>query len=106
MSPLSPFFVKDGGLIPLVPEHQWAATRDESVPLEDRHHDETPGELFLHDDDGETFDYQHGQSSWTNPRVTKIATGTWQGGVTPQKNAAPWHYSGVTWRFMSAPTTP
>ena len=103
-----PLFVQDGGLIPLVPEHQWAASRDESVPLELRHYGESPGELSLYDDDGETFDYERDQSSWTKLRATKDSTGAWRGEVTPQPNAPAWHYSTVTWRFMSnlAPHSP
>ena len=98
-----PLFVKDGGLIPLVNERQWAPSTDETSSLEIRHYGEAPGEFSLYDDDGETFNYEHGDFSWTTLRATKDATGVWRGEVTPEKNARPWHYSTVTWRFMTAP---
>ena len=103
--PLSqiPLFVKDGGLIPLVAERQWAPGREEAAPLEVRHYGERPGELSLYDDDGETFDYERGESSWTKLRAAKDAAGAWHGAVTPEKDARPWRYSTVTWRFMTAP---
>ena len=96
-----PLFVKDGGLIPLTNERQWAPGRDEVVPLEVRHYGESSGEFSLYDDDGETFDYERGASSWTTLRAAKDATGTWRGEVTPGKDAQPWRYSTVTWRFMT-----
>lgn len=101
-----PLFVKDGGLIPLTAERQWAPGRDETVPLEVRHYGESAGELSLYDDDGETFDYERGASSWTTLRATRDATGAWRGEVTPAKDAPPWHYSTVTWRYMTNPEVP
>ena len=95
-----PLFVKDGGLIPLIDERQWAPGREETVPLEVRHYGEQPGELSLYDDDGETFDYERGECSWTKLRAAKDATGIWRGEVASEKGARPWHYSSVTWRFM------
>jgi len=106
--PLSqiPLFVKDGGLIPLTNERQWAPGRDETVPLEVRHYGESPGELLLYDDDGETFDYERGDCSWTKLRAAKDTAGVWRGEVTPEAGAPPWRYSSVTWRFMTAPAAP
>jgi alpha-glucosidase (family GH31 glycosyl hydrolase) len=96
-----PLFVKDGALIPLTAERQWAPGRDEMVPLEIRHYGEKAGELSLYDDDGETFDYERGVSSWTKLSVAKDTAGVWRGEVTPTKDGRPWHYSTVTWRFMT-----
>jgi len=96
-----PLFVRDGGLIPLTGDRQWAPGRDETVPLEVRHYGEQPGELSLYDDDGETFDYERGDCSWTKLRVTKDAAGAWHGEVAPEKGERPWRYSTVTWRFMT-----
>jgi len=106
--PLSqiPLFVKDGGLIPLTNERQWAPGRDETVPLEVRHYGESPGELLLYDDDGETFDYECGDCSWTKLRAAKDTAGVWRGEVMPEAGARPWRYSSVTWRFMTAPAAP
>jgi alpha-D-xyloside xylohydrolase len=101
--PLSriPLFVKDGGLIPLIPERQWAPGRDEVLPLEVRHYGERPGKLRLYDDDGETFDYERGEYSWTLLRVMGNARGERRGEVTPDARGKRWRYSEVTWTFMT-----
>ena len=101
--PLSriPLFVTDGGLIPLIPERQWAPGRDEVLPLEVRHYGERPGRLVLYDDDGETFAYERGEHSWTALNVTRDARGAWQGSVTPDPRGRRWRYSDLTWTFMT-----
>jgi alpha-D-xyloside xylohydrolase len=101
--PLSqiPLFVRDGGLVPLIPERQWAPGPAEVVPLEVRHYGELPGALALYDDDGETFDYERGDYSWTRLSVTRDARGEWQGKVTPDRGGKRWHYSDVSWTFMT-----
>jgi alpha-glucosidase (family GH31 glycosyl hydrolase) len=96
-----PLFVRDGGLIPPIPERQWAPGRDEVLPLEVRHYGERPGRLALYDDDGETFDYERGEYSWTVLSVGKSERGTWQGSVTPDPRGKRWRYSEVTWAFMT-----
>jgi alpha-glucosidase (family GH31 glycosyl hydrolase) len=104
--PLSqaPVFIKDGSLIPmLAAERQWAPAASETVALEVRHYGEAPGRLALYDDDGETFNYERGDYSWTQLSVAKNASGTWAGTVTPDSNGHKWHYSDVTWRFMTSP---
>jgi alpha-glucosidase (family GH31 glycosyl hydrolase) len=97
----TPLFVKDGALVPLIPERQWAPGSEEVLPLEVRHYGELPGALALYDDDGETFDYERGEYSWTVLRVTRDARGAWQGTVTPDARGKRWRYSDVTWKFMT-----
>jgi alpha-glucosidase (family GH31 glycosyl hydrolase) len=101
--PLSqiPLFVRDGSLIPMIGERQWAPGPDEILPIEVRHYGESPGRLALYDDDGETFDYEKGNYSWTQMSVAKDGRGSWVGSVTPDKNGRNWHYSTVTWTFMT-----
>ncbi len=36
-----------------------------SLALEVRHYGDQPGTLVLYDDDGETFDYERGERTWT-----------------------------------------
>ena len=98
-----PLFVRDGGLVPLVPEREWAPGPDEALPLEVRHYGERPGTLELYDDDGESFDYERGEYSWTRIAVRRDARGAWRGEVTPDPNGRRWRYRDVTWRFMTAP---
>jgi alpha-D-xyloside xylohydrolase len=103
--PLSqiPLFVRDGGLVPLVGERQWTPSPDEVLPLEVRHYGVRPGAIDLYDDDGETFDYERGDLSWTRLEVDRDAEGRWRGSVSPDPSGKPWRYRDVTWRFMTAP---
>jgi alpha-D-xyloside xylohydrolase len=89
-----PLFVKDGGLVPMLPPRQFAPGRDEVLTLEVRYYGDQPGSMLLYDDDGETFDYERGERSWT--RLTSDASG---GKVTVSPEAkARWRYSDV--RFV------
>jgi alpha-D-xyloside xylohydrolase len=103
--PLSriPVFVKDGGLVPMIGERQWAPGPDEVVPLEVRHYGEKPGSAAVYDDDGETFDYEKGERSWTRLEAARGADGAWKGTVVADPDGTRWRYSEVTWRFMTAP---
>jgi alpha-D-xyloside xylohydrolase len=103
MPPLSqiPLFVKDGALLPMIGERQWAPADGEILPLEVRHYGAQAGSLALYDDDGETFNYEKGEYSWTQLRVTKDRQGRWQGSVTADPNGRKWHYAPVTWAFMT-----
>src|SRR6185369_2101603 len=93
-----PVFVKDGALIPMLADkRQWVPAASETVTLEVRHYGEAPGKLALYDDDGETFDYEKGEFSWTQLAATKDAAGKWSGSVTPDANGRKWHYSDVKW---------
>jgi alpha-glucosidase (family GH31 glycosyl hydrolase) len=96
-----PLFVRDGALIPLAPERQWAPKPDERVALEVRHYGEKPGSLSVYDDDGETFAYENGDYSWTELTATRDAAGRWTGAVKPAANGKPWRYADVTWTFMT-----
>ena len=101
--PLShiPLFVKDGGLVPMIGERQWAPAPDEILPIEIRHYGELPGNLLLYDDDGDTFNYEKGDYSWTRLSAAQNPSGVWQGSVTPDKNGRKWRYSTVSWTFMT-----
>jgi alpha-glucosidase (family GH31 glycosyl hydrolase) len=99
-----PVFVRDGALIPLIATLRDHAPRaGEVVALEIRHYGEAPGRITLYDDDGETFDFEQGNFSWTQLSVTKDPGGRWSGKITPDKNGRKWSYGEVTWKFMTAP---
>jgi alpha-D-xyloside xylohydrolase len=102
--PLSqiPLLVRDGGLVPLVGERQWAPGPDDVLALEVRHYGEKPGTFELYDDDGETFDYEKGARSWTRLSAERDERGAWSGTVTPDPAGKTWRYRDVTWRFMTA----
>jgi hypothetical protein len=57
--------------------------------------------LALYDDDGETFDYERGEYSWTRLRAGRGVRGEWRGAVTPDPRGTRWRYSDVTWTFMT-----
>ena len=101
-----PLFVKDGGLVPMIGDRLFAPGADDVLPLEVRHYGERPGMLRVYDDDGETFDYERGERTWTRLAATKDSNGTWQGTVTPDSNGKGWRYSQVRWTFMSARQMP
>jgi alpha-glucosidase (family GH31 glycosyl hydrolase) len=98
-----PLFVKDGALVPLLEARQWTPRGDDILPLEIRHYGEKPGALRLYDDDGETFDYERGDYSWTQLEAKRGADGRWTTNVTPDPNGRTWHYRDVRWTFMTAP---
>lgn len=98
-----PVFVKDGALIPMIEPRLHAPAAAEKLALEVRHYGESPGKLNLYDDDGETFDYEKGQYTWTGLAAAKDASGKWAGTVTPDANGKVWSYGDVTWTFMTAP---
>jgi alpha-glucosidase (family GH31 glycosyl hydrolase) len=86
--PLSqiPLLVRDGSLVPLVGERQWAPGPDEVLPLEVRHYGLRPAVMDLYDDDGETFDYERGEHSWTRLEVARDGAGRWRG-TRPSRHA-------------------
>jgi alpha-glucosidase (family GH31 glycosyl hydrolase) len=101
--PLSqtPIVVRDGGMVPMIGERQWAPGPDEILPLEVRHYGLKPGSLALYDDDGETFNYENGVCSWTQFSVARDESGAWKGTIAPVQDGKPWHYSAVKWVFMT-----
>jgi alpha-glucosidase (family GH31 glycosyl hydrolase) len=92
-----PLFVKDGGLVPMIAGRQFAPGRGEVLPLEVRYYGHKPGNMLVYDDNGETFDYERGERSWTRLSMTPD---TPAGNVTPlgAANGPQWRYSDV--RFV------
>lgn len=81
-----PVFVKDGGIIPMIP----AVSRlgGTPQPLEIHYYGTRPSEFRLYDDDGETFDYEIGEYSF----ITIRADGA--GGASVDFPSTLWSYSG------------
>jgi len=96
-----PVFVKNGGIVAMIGDRQFVPGPDEVVPLEVRHYGDQPGTAVVYDDDGETFDFERGEHTWTRLNAARGPDGRWRGSVTPDPNGKRWRYSTVTWRFMS-----
>ncbi|AUD04597.1 glycoside hydrolase family 31 protein [Spirosoma pollinicola] len=96
-----PVFVKDGGIIPMMPSLLHAPKPDQKVDLDIRHYGEKPGQYKLYDDDGETFNYEKGQYSWRTINVEKQKSGQWKGTISKPEQGKPNTVGNVTWRFMT-----
>ncbi len=97
-----PVYVKDGGIIPMMQPRLHAPSKSEQVDLEIRHYGEKEGVAMLYDDDGETFNYEKGDYSWRELKVTKDNKGNLKGSVSPQPKGKTGTYGRTTWRFMTS----
>jgi alpha-glucosidase (family GH31 glycosyl hydrolase) len=91
-----PLYVKDGGIIPMIPPVLHTPRKNERHPLTIRHYGKKAGIFNLYDDDGETFDYERQQYSWSALRVTN--NGKLTGLVTA---GSEFRYDNPQWVFMT-----
>lgn len=97
-----PLFVKDGGIIPMVPTRRQAPKVGEILPLEVRHYGESAGSFQLYDDDGVSFDYEKGAYSFMRLAVSKSSDGSLQGELPIFPVGKPFGYERIVkWVFMS-----
>lgn len=96
-----PVYVKDGGIIPMMPPLLHAPKKGEKVDLEFRYYGEKPGTFKLYDDDGESFNYEKGEYSWRKVQVTKDQTGAFKGTISAPEKGKPNTVGNVTWKFMT-----
>ncbi len=96
-----PVFVKDGGILPMMPPRLHTPKKGEKVELEIRFYGEKPGRYLLYDDDGETFNYERGEFSWREIKVEKDLNGKWKGTISNAEKAKPNTVGTVRWRFMT-----
>jgi alpha-D-xyloside xylohydrolase len=95
-----PVFVKDGGIIPMMPVMLHAPKADQKVDIEVRYYGEKPGAYRLYDDDGETFNYEKGNYSFREIKVERIngeITGNISGAITGKPNTI----GKVTYKMMT-----
>jgi alpha-D-xyloside xylohydrolase len=97
-----PLFVKDGGVIPMIPAILHSPGKEEILPLTIRYYGESEGSWNLYDDDGETYDFEKGNFSWTSLIVKKDKKGRLTGNAVTS-NRKKTHYNDITWEFMSVP---
>lgn len=98
-----PVYVKDGGIVPLMPARLHAPKAGEKVPIEIRYYGGEPGAYRLYDDDGETFDYEKGQYSFREIKVVKGKDGKLQGSISPLEKGKPSTIEKVSFTFMTRP---
>lgn len=96
-----PVFVKDGGIIPMMPVMQHAPQPNQKVDLEIRHYGQKNAQYRLYDDDGETFAYEKGQFSWRTLTAERQADGQWKGSISAPENGKPNTVGKVSWKFMT-----
>lgn len=102
-APLSqlPLFVRDGGIVPLMPPVNNLRGLKGPLALEVRHYGQRAGSYSLYDDDGGTFDYEQGRSSRQELRVSPAGGGL-HGDVGPAHGGWTSRYAEFQWRFMTA----
>ncbi len=97
-----PLFVKEGGIIPMIPAQRQAPQPGEILPLEIRHYGTEGGTFQLYDDDGTTFDYEKGACSWQEITVAKDKNGKLSGSISKPEKGKPYGYPAkATWTFMT-----
>nr|4XPO_A Chain A, Alpha-glucosidase [Pseudopedobacter saltans]4XPP_A Chain A, Alpha-glucosidase [Pseudopedobacter saltans]4XPQ_A Chain A, Alpha-glucosidase [Pseudopedobacter saltans] len=77
-----PVYVRDGGIVPMMPALLNSPKSNQKVDLEIRYYGNKPGEFKLYDDDGETFNYEKGDFSWRTIRVEKDKSGKVKGSIS------------------------
>jgi alpha-glucosidase (family GH31 glycosyl hydrolase) len=96
-----PVFVKDGGIVPMMPPALHAPASGQKFDLEIRYYGSKPGRYLLYDDDGETFDYEKGIFSWREIKVVPAKNGKPSGTIANAEKGKPDNIGKVTWKFMS-----
>lgn len=90
-----PLFVKDGGIIPMIPAIRQTREWSGQISLEIRVYGEKPGEFILYDDDGSTFNYEKGEYT---TRLLKTNGET--GSMENIHDSDHWSYGDVHWNFL------
>jgi alpha-D-xyloside xylohydrolase len=96
-----PLFVRDGGIIPMMPALAAAPRAGEAVPLEVRHYGAAPGAFMLFDDDGESLAYERGGYRWRRLEVIASLDGVPRGTISGVEQGWRSSYGEITWRFMA-----
>jgi len=95
-----PVYVKDGGIIPMMPAMLHAPKAGDKVDIEVRYYGEKPGAYRLYDDDGETFNYEKGQYTFRDIKVVKSG-GKITGTLSNAVNGKPNTIGKVTFKMMT-----
>ncbi|MDP4290731.1 MAG: glycoside hydrolase family 31 protein, partial [Bacteroidota bacterium] len=96
-----PVFVKDGAIIPMMKPMLHAPAAGQKVDLEICYYGTRPGSYRLYDDDGETFNYEKGDYSWREIKVTTDKKGKPAGTISKAEKGKPDNIGNITWKFMT-----
>jgi alpha-D-xyloside xylohydrolase len=95
-----PVFVKDGGIIPMMPPLLHAPASGIKFDLNIRVYGEKKGEFLLYDDDGETYNYEKGDYSWRKITTIPGKKGKLAGSISQAIKGKPDNIGKVTWQIM------
>lgn len=96
-----PVYVKDGGIIPMMPVMLHAPAAGQKVDIEFHHYGKKEGTYMLYDDDGLTFDYEKGAYSWRRVEIKKDRRGNLAGSISAPEKGKPNTVGNATFRFMT-----
>jgi alpha-glucosidase (family GH31 glycosyl hydrolase) len=94
-----PVFVKDGGIIPMMPLE--SQIKDSKSPVEVRFYGQKESEYQLYDDDGLSYNYEKGDFTRIQLSVTKDKKGNLKGTVKIPEGSSLYSFSTFTWKFMT-----
>ncbi|WP_159471787.1 TIM-barrel domain-containing protein [Dyadobacter sp. 3J3] len=95
-----PVFVKEGGIIPMMPPLLHAPKAGEKVDLEIRVYGKKPAVSRLYDDDGETFAYEKDQYSWRD-LIVEEKNGVLKGRISEAESGKPNSIGRIKWHFIT-----
>ncbi len=96
-----PVFVKDGGIIPMMPPLLHAPGAGQKFDLNIRYYGKKTGNYDLYDDDGETFDYEKGAFSWRKIAITSDKNGKLAGSISKPEKGKPDNLGKISFTFMT-----
>ena len=96
-----PVYVKNGGIIPMMPALLHAPKAGEKVNIEVRYYGDKPGVYQLYDDDGETFNFEKGAFSWREIKVGRTKNNQIKGSVSSPIEGKPNSIAKITFRKMT-----
>ncbi len=96
-----PVYVKNGGIIPMMPPLLHAPAAGEKVDLEIRHYGDKETKTSLYDDDGRTFNYEKGAYSWRSIQIVKQSNGKFSGTISKPEPGKPTTIGKVSFVFMT-----
>ena len=74
--------------------------KGEKIELEIRHYGKSESSFMLYDDDGETFNYEKGEYSWTELSAINSIDNQLVGKFN-LKEGNIFNYNNVSWKFMT-----